>query len=157
VHYCVDDYQRLYGTRCYVCCEFVEGEVITALGNTYHSDCFHCSRCRYLQIPLTLGLRSVKSKKFLILPAPRGQLGTADFLFCNLRDYGYGANSSCGVPVYWGCRALYFLWDSDSGPSGVRKFGTPTPIPDLKNLDTDSKSDFDFCTRTYCVTYCWYA
>jgi len=48
VHYCVDDYLRLYGTRCDICGEFVEGEVITALGNTYHSDCFHCSRCRYI-------------------------------------------------------------------------------------------------------------
>jgi len=46
VHYCVDDYQRLYGTRCDICGEFVEGEVITALGNTYHESCFHCSRCR---------------------------------------------------------------------------------------------------------------
>jgi len=45
-HYCVDDYHRLYGTRCDVCGEYVEGEVITALGKTYHDQCFHCSRCR---------------------------------------------------------------------------------------------------------------
>jgi len=48
VHYCVDDYQRLYGTRCDICGEFAEGEVITALGKTYHDYCFHCSRCRYV-------------------------------------------------------------------------------------------------------------
>ncbi|XP_065215240.1 actin-binding LIM protein 3-like isoform X3 [Planococcus citri] len=45
-YYCKDDYQRLFGTKCAVCQEFVEGEVVSALGNTYHQKCFKCARCR---------------------------------------------------------------------------------------------------------------
>ncbi|XP_055502883.1 actin-binding LIM protein 1 isoform X2 [Leucoraja erinacea] len=43
---CSLDYQRLYGTRCQGCGEFVEGEVVTALGKTYHPKCFVCSICK---------------------------------------------------------------------------------------------------------------
>ncbi|XP_041065141.1 actin-binding LIM protein 1 isoform X2 [Carcharodon carcharias] len=43
---CTLDYQRLYGTRCQGCGEFVEGEVVTALGKTYHPKCFVCSICK---------------------------------------------------------------------------------------------------------------
>ncbi|XP_061412366.1 actin-binding LIM protein 2-like isoform X11 [Lethenteron reissneri] len=43
---CTLDYQRLYGTRCQACGDFVEGEVVTALGRTYHPQCFVCSVCR---------------------------------------------------------------------------------------------------------------
>uniref|UniRef100_UPI00358E412B actin-binding LIM protein 1-like n=1 Tax=Myxine glutinosa TaxID=7769 RepID=UPI00358E412B len=43
---CTLDYQRLYGTRCQACGDFVEGEVVTALGRTYHLQCFVCSVCR---------------------------------------------------------------------------------------------------------------
>ncbi|XP_042192888.1 actin-binding LIM protein 1 isoform X11 [Callorhinchus milii] len=43
---CTLDYQRLYGTRCQGCGEFVEGEVVTALGKTYHPQCFVCSICK---------------------------------------------------------------------------------------------------------------
>ncbi|XP_048465162.1 actin-binding LIM protein 1 [Rhincodon typus] len=43
---CTLDYQRLYGTRCQGCREFVEGEVVTALGKTYHPKCFVCSICK---------------------------------------------------------------------------------------------------------------
>ncbi|XP_075922437.1 actin-binding LIM protein 1-like isoform X17 [Petromyzon marinus] len=43
---CTLDYQRLYGTRCQACGDFVEGEVVTALGRTYHPRCFVCSVCR---------------------------------------------------------------------------------------------------------------
>ncbi|XP_071985474.1 actin-binding LIM protein 1 isoform X23 [Engystomops pustulosus] len=43
---CTLDYQRMYGTQCSGCGEFVEGEVVTALGKTYHPACFACTVCR---------------------------------------------------------------------------------------------------------------
>ncbi|XP_075468089.1 actin-binding LIM protein 1 isoform X4 [Ascaphus truei] len=44
---CTLDYQRMYGTRCSGCGEFVEGEVVTALGKTYHPNCFACTVCNH--------------------------------------------------------------------------------------------------------------
>uniref|UniRef100_K7FFL8 Actin binding LIM protein family member 3 n=1 Tax=Pelodiscus sinensis TaxID=13735 RepID=K7FFL8_PELSI len=43
---CTNDYQQLYGTRCDSCRDFITGEVISALGRTYHPKCFVCSMCR---------------------------------------------------------------------------------------------------------------
>ncbi|XP_055141657.1 actin-binding LIM protein 3 isoform X6 [Symphalangus syndactylus] len=43
---CTQDYQQLYGTRCDSCRDFITGEVISALGRTYHPQCFVCSLCR---------------------------------------------------------------------------------------------------------------
>nr|XP_033783429.1 actin-binding LIM protein 3 isoform X3 [Geotrypetes seraphini] len=43
---CTQDYQQLYGTRCDSCRDFITGEVISALGRTYHPKCFVCSMCR---------------------------------------------------------------------------------------------------------------
>jgi len=43
---CTADYQRLYGTRCDRCDGFITGEVVSALGRTYHPRCFVCSVCR---------------------------------------------------------------------------------------------------------------
>ncbi|XP_056386857.1 actin-binding LIM protein 1 isoform X4 [Hyla sarda] len=43
---CTLDYQRMYGTQCSGCGEFVEGEVVTALGKTYHPACFACTVCK---------------------------------------------------------------------------------------------------------------
>ncbi|XP_072768452.1 actin-binding LIM protein 3 isoform X1 [Nerophis lumbriciformis] len=42
---CTADYQRLYGTRCNCCGNFITGEVVSALGRTYHPKCFVCSVC----------------------------------------------------------------------------------------------------------------
>uniref|UniRef100_A0A3Q3KF85 LIM zinc-binding domain-containing protein n=1 Tax=Monopterus albus TaxID=43700 RepID=A0A3Q3KF85_MONAL len=39
---CTDDYQRLYGTQCDSCDQYITGEVVSALGRTYHSHCFVC-------------------------------------------------------------------------------------------------------------------
>ncbi|CAG5907839.1 unnamed protein product [Menidia menidia] len=44
---CPLDFQRLYGTLCNNCGEFVEGEVITVLGKTYHPACFVCTTCKH--------------------------------------------------------------------------------------------------------------
>nr|XP_046174712.1 actin-binding LIM protein 2 isoform X12 [Oncorhynchus gorbuscha] len=43
---CTLDYQRMYGTRCFSCEEFIEGEVVSALGKTYHPRCFVCASCK---------------------------------------------------------------------------------------------------------------
>nr|XP_019955707.1 PREDICTED: actin-binding LIM protein 2 isoform X9 [Paralichthys olivaceus] len=43
---CTLDYQRLYGTRCFGCQDFIEGEVVSALGKTYHPRCFVCASCK---------------------------------------------------------------------------------------------------------------
>nr|XP_020661448.1 actin-binding LIM protein 2 isoform X3 [Pogona vitticeps] len=43
---CTSDYQRLYGTRCFSCDQFIEGEVVSALGKTYHPKCFVCAICK---------------------------------------------------------------------------------------------------------------
>jgi actin-binding LIM protein len=45
-YYCVADYQKKYGTKCAICDAYVEGEVISTMGNTYHQKCFTCSKCR---------------------------------------------------------------------------------------------------------------
>ncbi|XP_059911738.1 actin-binding LIM protein 3-like isoform X3 [Gadus macrocephalus] len=43
---CTQDYQRLYGTQCDRCGQYISGEVVSALGRTYHPHCFVCSLCR---------------------------------------------------------------------------------------------------------------
>ncbi|XP_018537353.1 actin-binding LIM protein 1 isoform X6 [Lates calcarifer] len=43
---CPLDFQRLHGTLCSNCGEFVEGEVVTVLGKTYHPACFVCTICK---------------------------------------------------------------------------------------------------------------
>uniref|UniRef100_A0A4W5QNX4 LIM zinc-binding domain-containing protein n=1 Tax=Hucho hucho TaxID=62062 RepID=A0A4W5QNX4_9TELE len=40
---CTEDYQRLYGTKCDSCGDFITGEVVSALGRTYHPKCFVCN------------------------------------------------------------------------------------------------------------------
>uniref|UniRef100_A0A3Q3VUR1 LIM zinc-binding domain-containing protein n=1 Tax=Mola mola TaxID=94237 RepID=A0A3Q3VUR1_MOLML len=44
---CPLDFQRLHGTLCNSCREFVEGDVVTVLGKTYHPACFVCTICKY--------------------------------------------------------------------------------------------------------------
>ncbi|KAM4620376.1 actin-binding LIM protein 3-like [Polymixia lowei] len=43
---CTEDYQRLHGTQCDSCDQYITGEVVSALGRTYHPHCFICSICR---------------------------------------------------------------------------------------------------------------
>ncbi|XP_055613082.1 actin-binding LIM protein 1-like isoform X7 [Uranotaenia lowii] len=45
-YYCTLDYQKLYGTKCAACGQYVEGEVVSTMGNTYHQKCFTCSKCK---------------------------------------------------------------------------------------------------------------
>ena len=39
-YYCANCYQANFGTKCAKCTTFVEGEVVTTLGKTYHQSCF---------------------------------------------------------------------------------------------------------------------
>ncbi|XP_045584016.1 actin-binding LIM protein 2 isoform X7 [Procambarus clarkii] len=45
-YYCTECYQKNFGQRCATCGLYVEGEVVSALGNSYHQKCFTCARCR---------------------------------------------------------------------------------------------------------------
>ncbi|KAL9901035.1 actin binding LIM protein Uncoordinated 115a isoform 1-T1 [Glossina fuscipes fuscipes] len=45
-YYCIPDYQRMYGTKCAACQHYVEGEVVSTMGKTYHQKCFTCSKCK---------------------------------------------------------------------------------------------------------------
>lgn len=45
-YYCSTDYHKKFGTQCKTCGDFVEGRVVTALGNSYHPHCFTCNRCK---------------------------------------------------------------------------------------------------------------
>ena len=45
-YYCAVCYQANFGTKCSKCNTFVEGEVVTALGKTYHQSCFKCAGCK---------------------------------------------------------------------------------------------------------------
>ena len=45
-YYCSKDYHILFGTKCKTCGDFVEGRVVTALGHSYHPQCFTCNRCK---------------------------------------------------------------------------------------------------------------
>ncbi|XP_067142769.1 actin-binding LIM protein 2-like isoform X1 [Centruroides vittatus] len=47
-YFCTADYQKLFGIRCAGCNDYVEGDVVTALGNTYHQKCFSCASCRQI-------------------------------------------------------------------------------------------------------------
>ncbi|KAA0709442.1 Actin-binding LIM protein 3 [Triplophysa tibetana] len=57
---CTADYQRLYGTKCDSCGDFISGEVVSALGRTYHPQCFVCRVCRK---PFPIGDRVTFSGK----------------------------------------------------------------------------------------------
>jgi hypothetical protein len=66
-YYCTADYQRKFGTKCVACSEYVEGEVVTALGNTYHQKCFTCSSCRLVYcILLSLSLSRRQHTRSLV-------------------------------------------------------------------------------------------
>ncbi|XP_055847677.1 actin-binding LIM protein 2 isoform X2 [Episyrphus balteatus] len=45
-YFCIPDYQKMYGTKCGACKQYVEGEVVSTMGNTYHQKCFTCSKCK---------------------------------------------------------------------------------------------------------------
>uniref|UniRef100_A0A1A8G3D5 Actin binding LIM protein 1a n=1 Tax=Nothobranchius korthausae TaxID=1143690 RepID=A0A1A8G3D5_9TELE len=91
---CMLDYQRMHGTRCNGCGDFVEGEVVTALGKTYHPACFVCTVCKR---PFPAGDRVTFNGKdclcqFCVEPMPPGPkdvLGSSSCAGCG-RDIKNG-------------------------------------------------------------------
>ncbi|KAG9345533.1 hypothetical protein JZ751_008677 [Albula glossodonta] len=69
---CTLDYQRLYGTRCFSCDEFIEGEVVSALGKTYHPRCFVCAVCNTYTWLSLRGCASVCGKVVLFIRPGKG-------------------------------------------------------------------------------------
>ncbi|XP_028919235.1 actin-binding LIM protein 2 isoform X8 [Ornithorhynchus anatinus] len=91
---CSRDYQRLYGTRCFSCEQFIEGEVVSALGKTYHPGCFVCAVCR---LPFPPGDRVTFNGKVCIcqkcaLPPPAS--GSSPYLVQGRRSCG-----GCGLEI----------------------------------------------------------
>ncbi|KAG5674010.1 hypothetical protein PVAND_004003 [Polypedilum vanderplanki] len=62
-YYCVVDYQKLFGTKCAVCQQYVEGEVVSTMGNTYHQKCFTCTRC---SLPFESGSKVTNTGKEIL-------------------------------------------------------------------------------------------
>nr|XP_058923707.1 actin-binding LIM protein 2 isoform X2 [Kogia breviceps] len=84
---CIQDYQRLYGTRCFSCDQFIEGEVVSALGKTYHPGCFVCAVCR--------------------LPFPPGDRVTFNGKECMCQKCSLPTSAGGSVPVpqgLWSCK-----------------------------------------------------
>eukprot|EP00899_Mesostigma_viride_P015168 jgi/Mesvir1/23652/Mv18316-RA.1 len=44
-HYCTDDFYRLFGKTCGGCGRVIKGTVLTAMGNSFHPECFKCQLC----------------------------------------------------------------------------------------------------------------
>nr|XP_044985951.1 actin-binding LIM protein 2 isoform X10 [Jaculus jaculus] len=92
-HICTRDYQRLYGTRCFSCDRFIEGEVVSALGKTYHPDCFVCAVCR---LPFPPGDRVTFNGKECVCQkcSPPTSVGSSAHLSQGLRSCG-----GCGLEI----------------------------------------------------------
>merc|ERR1711871_385650 len=43
--YCEEHFLEMFGSKCYRCDEFVNGDVLTALDKTWHLECFVCDGC----------------------------------------------------------------------------------------------------------------
>ncbi|XP_069833474.1 actin-binding LIM protein 2 isoform X3 [Dendropsophus ebraccatus] len=90
---CTLDYQKLYGTRCFSCDEFIEGEVVSALGKTYHPCCFVCAICRNPFPPgdrVTFNGKSCVCEKCTVSPT----VGNSNFSIQSLRNCG-----GCGLEI----------------------------------------------------------
>ncbi|KAL1137647.1 hypothetical protein AAG570_009343, partial [Ranatra chinensis] len=45
-YYCINDYRKCFGgAKCSTCDKYIEGEVVSMLGRTYHPSCFTCTKC----------------------------------------------------------------------------------------------------------------
>ncbi|VDO10237.1 unnamed protein product [Rodentolepis nana] len=43
--FCPEDYRQEYAIKCAACGTPVEGDVVTALGSTFHTFCLRCFSC----------------------------------------------------------------------------------------------------------------
>ncbi|XP_075713696.1 actin-binding LIM protein 2 isoform X2 [Rhinoderma darwinii] len=90
---CTLDYQKLYGTRCFSCDEFIEGEVVSALGKTYHPRCFVCAVCKSPFPPgdrVTFNGKECVCQKCTVSPT----VGNSHFSIQSLRNCG-----GCGLEI----------------------------------------------------------
>jgi len=55
--YCDDDFNNLFGPKCATCLKPIVDKCISAVGNTYHPECFFCEGCG-------IGLRGKPYKAF---------------------------------------------------------------------------------------------
>ncbi|XP_076992427.1 actin-binding LIM protein 2 isoform X5 [Tamandua tetradactyla] len=89
---CTRDYQRLYGTRCFSCDRFIESEVVSALGKTYHPECFVCAVCR---LPFPPGDRvTFNGKDCMCQKCSLPTSGSSTHLSQGLRNCG-----GCGTEI----------------------------------------------------------
>uniref|UniRef100_A0A8C8IWK3 Actin binding LIM protein family, member 3 n=1 Tax=Oncorhynchus tshawytscha TaxID=74940 RepID=A0A8C8IWK3_ONCTS len=93
---CTSDYQRLYGTRCDRCDGFITGEVVSALGRTYHPTCFVCSVCRK---PFPIGDRVTFSGKDCVCQQCSHTLVTSSE---PIKIHGPSHCSGCGEDIKQG-------------------------------------------------------
>ncbi|XP_051869498.1 actin-binding LIM protein 3 isoform X4 [Pristis pectinata] len=93
---CTLDYQRLYGTRCDSCKEFIGGEVISALGRTFHPKCFVCTACRK---PFPVGDRVTFSGKDCVCQQCSHTLVTASE---PIKIHGPSQCAGCGDEIKHG-------------------------------------------------------
>ncbi|XP_017768153.1 PREDICTED: actin-binding LIM protein 3-like isoform X3 [Nicrophorus vespilloides] len=79
-YYCTADYQKNFGSKCATCGDYVEGEVVSALGKTYHQKCFTCARCRQ-PFPsgekVTYNGKEVVCEKCMHIPVRKGSTPAA--------------------------------------------------------------------------------
>ncbi|XP_031645566.1 actin-binding LIM protein 3 isoform X2 [Oncorhynchus kisutch] len=93
---CTSDYQRLYGTRCDRCDGLITGEVVSALGRTYHPTCFVCSVCRK---PFPIGDRVTFSGKDCVCQQCSHTLVTSNE---PIKIHGPSHCSGCGEDIKQG-------------------------------------------------------
>nr|XP_033948811.1 actin-binding LIM protein 3 isoform X4 [Pseudochaenichthys georgianus] len=95
-HICTADYQRLYGTRCDRCNSFITGEVVSALGRTYHPKCFVCSVCSK---PFPIGDRVTFSGKDCVCQQCSRTLGKPNE---PIKIHGPSHCAGCGAEIKQG-------------------------------------------------------
>ncbi|XP_034070852.1 actin-binding LIM protein 3 isoform X7 [Gymnodraco acuticeps] len=93
---CTADYQRLYGTRCDRCNSFITGEVVSALGRTYHPKCFVCSVCSK---PFPIGDRVTFSGKDCVCQQCSRTLGKPNE---PIKIHGPSHCAGCGAEIKQG-------------------------------------------------------
>ncbi|KAF3838089.1 hypothetical protein F7725_009857 [Dissostichus mawsoni] len=93
---CTADYQRLYGTRCDRCDSFITGEVVSALGRTYHPKCFVCSVCSK---PFPIGDRVTFSGKDCVCQQCSRTLGKPNE---PIKIHGPSHCAGCGAEIKQG-------------------------------------------------------
>ncbi|NP_001087805.1 actin binding LIM protein family member 2 L homeolog [Xenopus laevis] len=134
---CTQDYQRLYGTRCFRCDEFIEGEVVSALGKTYHPGCFVCAVCRNPFPPgdrVTFNGKECVCQKCTMSPT----VGSGNFCIQALRNCG-----GCGLEIKNGQSLVALEKHWHLGCFKCKTCGTPLKAEYI------SKDGIPYCEMDY--------